>query len=80
MLPILTVLTTVFGNFTDQSTTSQSASPHHPIVQGAVYDFMNSNWANMALATTYTNFTNFLMIVYWGSIDWFVSVVADIDL
>jgi hypothetical protein len=41
---------------------------------------MNSNWANMAIATTYSSFTNFLMVVYWGAIDYVVSIVADIDL
>ena len=45
-----------------------------------VYNFMNGPWGSMAIAYLYTNVTNLLMVIYWGTIDFFVSVVADIGL
>ena len=77
----LTLVSTILTNISSHNAlTTLSDKKHYPIVQQAVYNFMNSNWANMAIATTYSTFTNVLMVVYWGSIDWVVSVVADIDL
>ena len=77
----LTLMSTLFTNLSSYKVpTTPSDNNHHPIVKQAVYNFMNSNWANMAIATTYSTFTNFLMVVYWGAIDYVVSIVADIDL
>ena len=52
----------------------------HMMVQGWLYDFLNSAWMSTAITTVWSQFDGAVGLVYWGIIDGLIQWTFELGL